>query len=141
VADEQENRTRINDWGRRVGDSKRPAAFLGLIVMTEPIGTMKQATKQFESTYSTAVDGMREYSLKVLEIARINADTAFDYAQQIMSVKSPSEVMELSTAHTRKQIETLTAQSKELAALGQKVAAASGEPLASGIAKTFSKVA
>jgi phasin len=104
--------------------------------MTEPIGT-----KLFENTYSTAVDGLREYSLKVLEIARTNADTAFDYAQQVMSVKSPSEIMELSTTHARKQLETLTAQSKELAALGQKVAAASGEPLASGMAKTFQKVA
>jgi phasin len=105
--------------------------------MTESIGTAKQATKQFENTYSTAVDGMREYSLKVLQIARTNADTAFDYAQQIMSVKSPSEMMELSTAHARKQIETLTAQTKELTTLGQKVAATSGEPLTSGIAKAF----
>jgi phasin len=105
--------------------------------MTEPIGT----NKLFENTYSTAVDGMREYSLKVLEIARTNADTAFDYAQKIMSVKSPSEIMELSSTHARKQLETLTAQSKELAALGQKVATASGEPLASGMAKTFQKVA
>jgi phasin len=105
--------------------------------MTDYIGTAKQATKQFENNYSTAVDGLREYSLKVLEIARINADTAFDYAQQIVSVKSPSEMMELSTTHVRKQFEALTAQTKELAALSQKVAATSGEPLTSGIAKAF----
>jgi phasin len=95
--------------------------------MTDHIGTAKQATKQFENTYSTAVDGMREYSLKVLEIARTNSDTAFDYARQIVSVKSPSEMIEISTAHARKQLETLTAQTKELTTLGQKVAAASGE--------------
>jgi phasin len=95
--------------------------------MTDHIGTAKQATKQFENTYSTAVDGMREYSLKVLEIARTNSDTAFDYARQIVSVKSPSEMIELSTAHARKQLETLAAQTKELTTLGQKVAAASGE--------------
>jgi phasin len=109
--------------------------------MTGPIGTAKQGTKLFENTYATTADGMREYSLKVLEIARTNADTAFDYAQEIMSVKSPSELMELSTAHARKQIETLTAQTKELTTLGQKVAAASREPLASGMAKAFNKVA
>ena len=109
--------------------------------MTETIGTAKQATKLFENTYATTADGMREYSLKVLEIARTNADTAFDYAQQIMSVKSRSELMELSTAHARKQIETLAAQTKELTTLGQKVAAASREPLASGMAKAFNKVA
>jgi phasin len=109
--------------------------------MNDHTGAAKQATKLFENAYSTAADGMREYSLKVLEIARTNADTAFDYAQQIMSVKSPSEIVELSTTHARKQLETLTAQSKELAALSQKVAAASSEPLTSGMAKTFNKVA
>ena len=105
--------------------------------MTDHISAAKQATKQFENNFSTAFDGMREYSLKVLEIARTNADTAFEYAQQIVSVKSPSEMMELSTTHARKQLEALTAQTKELAALGQKVAATSGEPLKSGIAKAF----
>ena len=109
--------------------------------MTDHTDAAKQATKQFENTYSTAVDGMRAYSLKVLEIARTNADTTFDYARQIMSVKSPSEMIELSTGHTRKQLESLTAQTHELATLGQKVAAASGEPLKSGTAKTFNKVA
>jgi phasin len=109
--------------------------------MTNQIGTAKQATKLFENTYSTALDGMREYNLKVLEIARANADTAFDYAQQIMGVQSPSEMIELSTAHFREQFEVLTAQTKELTALGQKVAATSREPLTSGIAKAFTKVA
>jgi hypothetical protein len=51
-------------------------------------------------------------------------------------VKSPSEMMELSTAHARKQIETLTAQTKELTTLGQKVAAASGELHTSGSRKS-----
>ena len=91
----------------------------------------------FENTF----DELREFNLKVLEIVRTNADTAFDYAEQIMSAKSPSEMMELSTTRFRKQFEVLTAQTKEIVALGQKVAATSGEPLRSGIAKAFNKVA
>jgi len=109
--------------------------------MTEHIGTTKQTTKQFENTVSTVVDGMQEYNLKVLEIAKINADAAFDYAKQIVSVKSPSEMMALWTAHARKQFDALTEQTKELATLGKKVSSASVEPLTSGAAKPFSKVA
>jgi hypothetical protein len=77
-------------------------------------------SKLFDNTYSTAFDGMREYSLKVFEIARTNADTAFEFAEQIVSAKSPSEMIELSTTHYRNQFEVLTAQTKELVSLGQR---------------------
>lgn len=120
---------------------KRPAAITGTIVMTEHISNTKQATKQFENNFSTVVDGVQEYNLKVLEIAKTNADAAFDYAKQIVSVKSPSEMMVLWTAHARKQFDALTEQTKELATLGKKVSSASVEPLTSGVAKPFSKVA
>jgi hypothetical protein len=38
-----------------------------------------------------------------------------------LGVKSPSEFIELSTAHARKQFEAMTAQTKELTELAQKV--------------------
>jgi hypothetical protein len=50
-------------------------------------------------------------------------------------------VIELSSAHARKQFEALTAQSKELGALAQKVATETAEPIKSGMNKAFSKVA
>ena len=40
-------------------------------------------------------------------------------AAQILALQAPSDIMELWTAHTRKQFETLTEQTKELSALGQ----------------------
>jgi hypothetical protein len=49
--------------------------------------------------------------------------------------------MELSTEHARKQLEILTEQTKELAALGQKVTLATSEPLKTGVTKAFSHAA
>ena len=46
-----------------------------------------------------------------------------------MTVKSLSEAVELSTAHARKQFEAVTAQTKELTALAQKVATETAEPI------------
>jgi hypothetical protein len=43
----------------------------------------------------------------------------------------------LSTNHSREQFETLTEQTKELAALAQKVTLATVEPLKTGITKSF----
>jgi hypothetical protein len=57
--------------------------------------------------------------------------------QKLSGVKSPSAFVELSTEHARKQLETLTEQTKQLAALGQKVTLATAEPLKTSIAKAF----
>ena len=47
--------------------------------------------------------------------------------------------MQLSTDHSREQFETLTEQTKELAALAQKVTLAAVEPFKTGISKVFSQ--
>jgi phasin len=100
----------------------------------------EQATDVLEDTYATATKGVSDYGLKVIEAARVNTNSAFDFASQLMTVKSLSEVVELSTAHSRKQFETLTAQSKELAAIAQKVATDTAEPVKESFGKVFKKV-
>jgi len=99
----------------------------------------EEATDVLEDTYTTASKGASEYGLKVIEVARANTDAAFDFATEIMGVKSLSEMIELSTAHARKQFETVTAQSKDLTALAQKVTTDSLEPLKSGMTAAFNK--
>src|SRR6266581_2402667 len=101
----------------------------------------EEATDMLEDTYATATKGASDYGLKVIEAARANTNAAFDFATQLMTVKSLSEMVELSTAHTRKQFETLTAQSKELAAIAQKVATDACEPVKESFGKAFKKVA
>jgi hypothetical protein len=59
----------------------------------------------------------------------------------LIAVKSPSEFIELSTEHARKQFESLTQQTKELTALAQQVALATAEPLKTGITKAFDHAA
>jgi phasin len=74
-----------------------------------------------QKTYATVAKDATDYNLKLIEIARTNTLTAFDYAHELLGVKSPSEFIELSTAHARKQFEAITAQTKELTELVQKV--------------------
>jgi hypothetical protein len=83
----------------------------------------EEATDVLETTYSTATNA------------------AFDFYGELITAKTLSEVIELSSAHARKQFEALTAQSKELGALAQKVATETAEPIKSGMNKAFSKVA
>jgi phasin len=105
----------------------------------ETYGTITNATAEatdlFKNGYSTAVDGAQEYNNKLLEFAQANTTVAFDFAQKLMGVKSPSEFIELSTEHARQQFQALTEQAQELVALGQKVTLATTEPLKTNVAK------
>jgi len=101
----------------------------------------EEATDVLETTYTTASKGASDYGLKMIETARTNTNAAFDFFGELIAAKSPSELIELSSTHMRKQFETLTEQSKELGALAQKVATETAEPIKSGMSKAFSKVA
>ena len=101
----------------------------------------EESTQMLETCYSTASKGSTEYGLKVIEIALTNTNSAFDFIESLFGVKSPSELIEVATAHSRMQFETLSAQGKELAGLAQKVATETAEPLKSGVEKAMKKVA
>ena len=97
----------------------------------------EEATDMIEDTYSTATKGVSDFGLKLIEVARENTNSAFDFATQLMTVKSLSEAVELSTAHTRKQYDAMTAQAKELGAIAQKVAVDTAEPVKERLGKVF----
>jgi len=96
-----------------------------------------EAADLIKSSYSTAVKGMQDYNNKIFEFAHVNTNAAFDFVQKMSGVKSPSVFVELWTEHARKQVETLTEQSKQLAALAQKVTRTTTEPLKTGVSNPF----
>jgi len=100
----------------------------------------EEANDLLEDAYTTAAKGTADYNRKVLEAARVNTNAAFDYARELLDVKSVAELTELSTTHVRKQYEALSTQTKELAALAQKVATETAEPIKTRVSTTFAKL-
>ena len=94
-----------------------------------------------EAVFSSAHKGASEYAAKVMEFVKANTTANLDFAQELLSVKSPSEALELCTAHTRKTFETLQSQAKELAELAQKCAAETAEPIKANAAKYYKPAA
>ena len=101
----------------------------------------EQATDVLEETYSTASKGCASYGLKLVETTRANSDAAFDLMSELMTAKSYSEVVELSSAYLRKQFEALIAQAKELSEHAQKIATDTTEPIKESISTTFNRAA
>ena len=94
-----------------------------------------------EAVFSVFSSGAKEYSAKLMELMKDTTSANLDFAQALIAVKTPSEAMELWTAHARKQFEAFTAQSKELAELAQKVVTETAEPIKASVSKLTVKPA
>src|SRR5262245_22502119 len=90
-------------------------------------------------TYSTAARSAQEYNAKVIEFAQTNTQTNLDFVQKLSNVKSPTEFLELSTNHSRKQFETLAEQARELLSLAQKTMLTATERAQADVNKTYSQ--
>jgi len=94
-----------------------------------------------EAVFSNATKGYSEYSAKLMEIVKSNTSASLDFAQELVSVKTPSEALELWTSHAKKQFEAYSAWSKELTELSQRVATETVEPIKSNASKLFKPAA
>jgi phasin len=118
----------------RTTTAPRPAGF------TKTDAATTEATDLFKTSCASGLKGAQDYNNKFMEFAHANTNAAFDFAQKLLGVKSPSEFMELSTEHMQTQTQMLTEQTKELAELAQKIALAGAKPLQVGAAKAFNRV-
>jgi phasin len=94
-----------------------------------------------EAVFTAASKGTSEYTAKLMEFLKANTTSALDFAQELLGVKSPAEALEVWSTHTRKSLETFSAQAKELAELGQKVATETVEPIKTSAAKYYKPAA
>ena len=94
-----------------------------------------------EAVFTTASKGASEYSAKLMEIMKANSTATLDFAQELIGVKSPTEAIELWSAFAKKQFEAFTANAKDLAALSQKVATETAEPIKTSASKLFKPAA
>src|SRR6266478_2011614 len=94
-----------------------------------------------EAVFTSASKGASEYNAKLIEFFKANTSSSLDFAQELFGVKTPAAAMELWTSHARKQYETFTAQAKELAELGQKVATETVEPIKTSASKLYKPAA
>jgi len=96
-----------------------------------------EAADVMTKSCSTALKGIQDYSSKVVEFTQSNTKSYVEFLQRLAGVKSPSEFLELSTDHTRSQLEKMVDQGRQLTALAQQVTLATAEPLKVGLAKAY----
>lgn len=90
-----------------------------------------------EAVFTTASKGASEYTAKLVEFMKANSSASLDFAQELLSAKSPSDAFALWTGHARTQLETFQAQAKELVELTQRVANETAEPIKASASKYY----
>jgi len=99
--------------------------------------TAEKSAQAIGQNYSA--ENMREYCIKMINMAQANAEAVFEFARQLASAKAPSDLAQVWTAHASKQFEMLNEQTRELAELGQKMTGESAEAIARNVKQTFDK--
>ncbi|MBV8824889.1 MAG: phasin family protein [Bradyrhizobiaceae bacterium] len=94
-----------------------------------------ETVEQVQETTSQATEGFREYQITILAAAQDNINGAFEYVQDIMMARSIPELIETSTRHSRRQMERVTEQARQIAAAAQKLATSSPGALPFGFNK------
>jgi phasin len=123
----------------------RAFAEKGVTQARESYSKLKDAAEthngNIEAMFSSASKGATDYSAKLMDIVKANTSASFDFVQGLAGSKTLPEAFELWTAHAKKQVEVLTAQTKELAELTQKVATDTVEPIKASASKLFKPAA
>ena len=84
--------------------------------------TLEKGKAALEQSTGITLENIRVLNVKMIDMARANTEAAFELVLKIAASKTPADVIELWSEHARKQFEVLNEQTKELSALGQKMA-------------------
>jgi phasin len=124
-----------------IQQSVRSALEKGVVESRAAFAKAKAAADEtasaFEVSFSAAKDGALAINTKAFEALRVNADANFDFLKAVFAVKSLPDLITLQTEFTRKQVETITGQSKDFGALAQKAMANAVEPIKEQVARSF----
>ncbi|HXE24459.1 MAG TPA: TIGR01841 family phasin [Roseiarcus sp.] len=96
-----------------------------------------ETASAFELSFAAAKDGALAINARAFESLRANTDANFDFLKAIWAARSLSDVVTLQTEFARKQVETMTSQTKDLGALAQKAVVDAVEPIREQVAKSF----
>ena len=124
-----------------IQQSVRSALEKGVVESRAAFAKAKTAADEtvsaFEVSFAAAKDGALAINAKAFEALRANADANFDFLKAVFAVKSLPDLVTLQTEFARKQVETITGQSKDFGALAQKAMADAVEPIKEQVAKSF----
>ncbi len=129
---------------KAAGERVREFAQIGVRKATEGFEQISKAaqtaSEELNSQINQARDGATKASLKLLEVAKEDADAGFAALNAFLAAKSPIEAFDVSAKYWRGRLETRIAQAQDLGAFVRKATDDAVRPVQERIEK-FTKIA
>ena len=133
-----------NETTKAAGERVREFAQIGVRKATEGFEKISQAaqtaSEEMNTQYTQAREGATKAGLKILDVAKEDADAGFAAMRDFLSAKSPLEAFDVSAKYWRGRLETRIAQAQDLGAFVRKSADDVVRPVQERIEK-FTKTA
>jgi hypothetical protein len=120
------------DMGRKATQKARETVEKGTQAAEETV-------RGVEQSYSAAVDNIRNLNVRLIDAAQANANAMCALARDIVTTKTPSDLLAVWMNHAQNQFNMATKQANDLAALGQKFATESTAPMTRSFRQTFTQ--
>jgi hypothetical protein len=88
-----------------------------------------------EKNFATSFDSVRDFHLKTIDMLRAHAESAFDFAEELISAKSPTDVFEGCRSFAERQVNTLQQQTGELTTMTQETAKEAMRPVSEAVGR------
>ena len=98
----------------------------------------EEATDVLEDSLETARESMREVQFKALDMAKANADAAFELMRQLMGTNSVADACQMQTAFARERFEAMVDYSKDVQATVTKASTEAAKPAQAMFEKAMS---
>jgi phasin len=122
-------------------DFAQQGAAYGKEMAEKSEAVAETAANSVQHSLENAAGDAADFRAQWIEMLRQNANASFDFAHQLIAAKSPSEALELTAAHSRRQFETFLQQSQQLTGLAQQAATGVVKPMQDGMKRAFDKAA
>lgn len=129
---------------KAAGERVREFAQIGVRKATEGLEQISKAaqtaSEELNGQLNQAREGATKAGLKLLEVAKEDADAGFAALNAFLAAKSPIEAFDVSAKYWRGRLETRIAQAQDLGAFVRKTADDAVRPVQERIEK-FTKIA
>ena len=82
----------------------------------------RETLDQMGQSFSKSTETLRDFNLKMINMMRANAEASFDFAENLVTSKSSTDMFERWKSFAEQQVENLQKQTQELTGLTQAVA-------------------
>ena len=102
-----------------------------------PLPALDGAVESFERSFQAAGQGAMALNAKLIDMARTNVTSGFDFMTSLATVNNPADIVRLQMGYWEERMRALLGQAHELRKLSAEIVAKANEPIRAHIKRSF----